>query len=75
MTSTSTLKNDIIRFVYAETSITEKEEFLSAMLIHDDLYEFYMQTSFVKEQVEQVKIEPSEKVIDRILAYSKRTAV
>lgn len=66
MTSTSTLKNDIIRFVYSETSIVEKEELLSAMLIHDDLYEFYMQTSFVKEQVEQVKIEPSEKVIDRI---------
>lgn len=75
MTSTSTLKNDIIRFVYAETSIAEKEELLTAMLIHDDLYEFYMQTSFVKEQVEQIKIEPSEKVIDRILAYSKRTAV
>lgn len=71
MTNTSTLKNDIIRFVYSETSISENEIIMQKLILNDDLYEFYMDCSSTKETIDSIKYEPSEKCISNILNYSR----
>jgi hypothetical protein len=71
MTNTSTLKNDIIRFVYSETSISENEIIMQKLILNDDLYEFYMDCASTKETIDSIKYEPSEKCISNILNYSR----
>ncbi|MEY3416481.1 MAG: hypothetical protein RL060_592 [Bacteroidota bacterium] len=71
MTSTFTQKNDIIRFVYAETTVAENEVIMQDLLIDDVLYDFYIQCAFTKENIDQLKVEPSESCIQNILQYSK----
>jgi hypothetical protein len=71
MTNTSTLKNDIIRFVYSETSISENEIIMQKLILNDDLYEFYMDCTSTKETIDSIKYEPSEKCISNILNYSR----
>ena len=71
MTSTFTQKNDIIRFVYAETTVAENEVIMQDLLIDDVLYDFYIQCAFTKEHIDQINVEPSESCIQNILQYSK----
>jgi hypothetical protein len=75
MTSTFTQKNDIIRFVYAETTVAENETLMQALLVDDELYDFYMKCAFTKESMDKMKFAPSEKCIDNILNYSKKVSL
>lgn len=73
MTNTFTLKDDIIRFVYSETSTSENEVLMELLMTNDELYDFYMQCALTKENIDAVSFEPSEKSINNILNYSKST--
>jgi hypothetical protein len=71
MTSTFTQKNDIIRFVYAETTAAENEIIMQDLLIDDVLYDFYIKCAFTKDRIDKIKVEPSDRCIQNILQYSK----
>jgi hypothetical protein len=63
--------NDVIRYVYNEVSSQESEELKSLLLWDNDLADLIQELSEVKKSVSKIKMEPSDRVINNILNYSK----
>jgi hypothetical protein len=71
MTKTFT-QNDIIRFVYEETQTTsEIESVHNAIWKDSDMQDFYYEVSEIRNSLGQLKLEPSERVTQNILNYSR----
>ncbi|MFL5731358.1 MAG: hypothetical protein ACJ75J_17855 [Cytophagaceae bacterium] len=70
MTKTFT-RNDVIRYVYNELTKTEKKEIEQAMLVDPDLAEEFYELSTAKSSLNRIVKQPSDRVIDKILHYSK----
>lgn len=70
MTKTFT-QNDLIRYIYGETSDREEKLIREALLCDDSLQELYKKLRGIIQKLDEVNEEPSEKVIDNILKYSK----
>jgi hypothetical protein len=70
MTKTFT-RNDVIRYVYNELNIEEKKDIELAMLLDQDLADEFHELSKVKRRLSRIVKEPSKRVIDNILNYSK----
>lgn len=71
MTKTFT-QNDVIRYVYGEIkSEQEQNEIENALILDNDLAEFFYEASSLKENVSGASMEPSNKAIENILNYSK----
>jgi hypothetical protein len=70
MTKTFT-RNDVIRYVYNELNTKENKEIELAMLLDQDLAEEFYELSKVKRALNKIVKEPSKRVIDTILNYSK----
>ncbi|HXA02649.1 MAG TPA: hypothetical protein VNW99_11715 [Cytophagaceae bacterium] len=70
MTKTFT-RNDVIRYVYNELNTKEKSDIELAMLLDQDLAEEFYELSKVKRTLNRIVKEPSKRVIDNILNYSK----
>ena len=64
-------QNDVIRFVYQETSEQETKEIEKALLCDAKLEEMYKDILFMKADLDKAKKTPSDKVINNILNYSK----
>ena len=64
-------QNDIIRFLYHETSEEENAEIESALLCDSELLEMYQELCLLTKQLDKIEIVPSEKVIKRVVKYSK----
>jgi CRISPR/Cas system CSM-associated protein Csm2 small subunit len=64
-------RNDIIRYVYLETS--EEENFLiqQTLLTETHLQQFYEELLETKQVLDQSQANPSERVLQNILAYSR----
>jgi len=62
-------QNDIVRYVYHETTEQENEEIAQALLCDDQLLETYHELSFVSSNLNDVTKEPSERAIENIMAY------
>ncbi len=64
-------QDDVVRYIYGETSEKENAELLSAMLFDEQLAKIYSSLSETVSSLELVAKEPSDKSIDNILSYSK----
>jgi hypothetical protein len=70
MTKTFT-KNDLIRFIYRETSEEETREINKALLCDSDLQAQYNELNAAYKQLNQVKLEPSAASVQNILNYAR----
>ena len=64
-------QNDLIRFIYHETNAEEEKEIEEALLFDNDLFDSYRRLAEVTEELNRIKKIPSEKVVNKILTYSK----
>lgn len=76
MTQISTLnQNDIIRYLYNETTPQENDRIVEALLFDSKLLEFYLESVEVKRGLDQIVLSPPKRVVDNIMAYSKKYAI
>ena len=73
MTKTFTY-DDVIRYLYSET--TEKEDYLivEALALDDDLMNFYLDSLEIKNQMNKVVCNPAEQTVLKVLKYSQQFA-
>ncbi len=70
MTKTFT-QDELIRYIYHETSDQENKEIENALICDDVILEMYKKLKNTIEQLDKIEQSPSGKVIDKILNYSK----
>ncbi len=63
--------NDVIRYIYNETSVEESKALAHALLTDEVLMEIYKELSALTENLDSAMLEPSQKSVDTILNYSK----
>ena len=64
-------QNDLIRYIYQETTLEESDEIRSALLFDEHLNEDYNHLKQTIVSLDKVEKQPSKNSIDRILSYSK----
>ncbi|GAB2635814.1 hypothetical protein GCM10027035_31700 [Emticicia sediminis] len=69
-TFTST-QNDVVRYLYNETSIQENSLVEEALLFDKDLLDFYLDCADLKTGMDKIQLSPSDSAIERILSYSR----
>jgi len=70
MTITFT-QDDVIRYIYDETSDEENVEIQKALICDAHLQEMYKELSAVKNRLDHSLKQPSDSVIKKIMNYSK----
>ncbi len=69
-TFTST-QNDVVRYLYNETS-NQENIYVEAALLHDkELLNFYLDCADLKSGMDKIQLSPSDSAMDRILSYSR----
>jgi hypothetical protein len=69
-TFTST-QNDVVRYLYNETSNRENTLIEEALLYEKDLLDFYLDCADLKSGLDKIQLSPPDRAIERILNYSK----
>lgn len=69
-TFTST-QNDVVRYLYNETSVQENSLVEEALLFDQDLLDFYLDCADLKTGMDKIQLSPSDSAIERILSYSR----
>ncbi len=69
-TFTST-QNDVVRYLYNETSNQENTLVEEALLFDKDLLNFYIDCADLKSGMDKIQLSPSDSAIERILSYSR----
>ena len=64
-------QNDLVRYIYKETSLEESSEIEIAMLFDEQLADTYAEISSVVSDLDGALKSPSDKTIDNIISYSK----
>ena len=62
---------DAIRYVYGELTKTEESEFEDAMIMNASLRHEVKELKQLQGNLDMAALEPSQKVIDNILSYTK----
>jgi hypothetical protein len=70
MTKTFT-RNDLIRYIYHETTEVEKKEIEQELLFNNKLFEKYKDLVEVSMELDTLELSPSEKAVNKILSFSK----
>ncbi len=70
MTKTFT-QDDLIRFLYHETSEEETKEINKALLCDSNLQAQFNELNVIHQQLNQAKLEPADKSIQNILNYAR----
>jgi len=67
--------NDLMRYIYQE--MTEDEQELLVQALHNDesLMQEYVEMLSTLEQLDQIKLQPSEKVVNAIKSMAKSTGL
>jgi hypothetical protein len=68
-------KNDLIRYIYKETSISETLAINEALRSRPELHVKYQELLQGYQQLPKAKFNPSASAIQNILRYSQRTAL
>ncbi|KPM47291.1 hypothetical protein [Jiulongibacter sediminis] len=72
MTQTFTTKfNEVIRYVYNETSSTENLLIEESLTQDEELLDFYLDCLNLKSEMDKIQLIPSEKSISNVLAFSR----
>ncbi len=69
-TFTST-QNDVIRYLYNETSNQENSCIEMALLYDKELLDFYLDCADLKSGLDKIELSPSDRAIEQIFNYSK----
>lgn len=67
--------NDLLRYIYREMSEGESEQFEQALHKNETLMQEYLGMLSTIEQLDQLILEPSEKVVKAILKRAKSTGL
>lgn len=67
--------NDLVRFVYHETSETENAQILDAVNSDNELYTQSEELESAKRVLPKVTFAPTRNAVDNILRYSQMTAL
>ena len=70
MTKTFT-QNDLIRFIYQETTEEETSEINRVLSFDTELQLQYRQLLLTRKEVEKAQLEPSAKAVENILRYAR----
>lgn len=70
MTKTFTY-DDVIRYVYAETTQIENDSIVEALALDDDLMNFYLDSLEIKNQMNKIVRVPSDSSVQKIIRYSR----
>ena len=70
MTKTFT-QDDVIRYLYQETSERENKEIEKELLCNAELQDIYKQLKGIVKNLDGTLMKPSEKVFENIMNYSK----
>lgn len=62
--------DDVVRYLYAETTEQENELIVEALALDDDLMNFYLESLELQNEMNRIVKVPSEKSIHKILLYS-----
>lgn len=71
MTKTFTY-DDVIRYLYAETTLNENDQIVEALALDDDLMNFYLDSLEIKEQMNKIVRTPSDRSVQKIIHYSRQ---
>lgn len=71
MTKTFTY-DDVVRYLYAETTENENEQIVEALALDDNLMNFYLDSLEIQNQMNKITRTPSEKVISEVFRYSRQ---
>ncbi len=71
MTKTFTY-DDVIRYLYAETTQNENDQIVEALALDDDLMNFYLDSLEMKEQMNKIIRTPSDRSVQKIIHYSRQ---
>lgn len=67
--------NDLVRYIYQEMSEGENELFVQALRGNDTLMQDYLEMLSTIGQLDQLILEPSDKVVKAILRRAKSTGL
>jgi hypothetical protein len=68
---TTCTKDDVIRYVYEETSETENPLIEDALMSDTDLTTFFMDVLELRSLMNKIQRQPRESSMDRIMNYSR----
>lgn len=71
MTKTFTY-DDVVRYLYAETTENENEQIVEALALDDNLMNFYLDSLEIQNQMNRITRTPSENVISEVFRYSRQ---
>lgn len=71
MTKTFTY-DDVVRYIYCETTENENDLIVEALALDDDLMTFYLDSLEIKGQINKIDCTPNEQAINKILSYSQQ---
>jgi uncharacterized coiled-coil DUF342 family protein len=64
-------QNDLIRFLYHETSEEETKEINKALLCESELQKQYKELSTMRKELDALRLEPSATSVQNILNYAR----
>ena len=64
-------QDDLVRYIYQETTAEETIEIETALIFDEGLSESYSELSKTVDLLRQVQVKPSESSIEKILSYSR----
>jgi len=70
MTKTFTY-DDVIRYLYTETTQVENDLIVEALALDDDLMNFYLESLEIKEQMNKIVRMPSDRSVQKIIHFSR----
>jgi len=65
MTKTFTY-DDVVRYLYAETTENENEQIVEALALDDNLMNFYLDSLEIQNQMNRITRTPSENVVSEV---------
>lgn len=71
MTKTFTY-DDVVRYLYAETTENENELIVEALALDDNLMNFYLDSLEIQSQMNKITRTPSERAISEVFRYSQQ---
>lgn len=71
MTKTFTY-DDVVRYLYAETTENENDQIIEALALDDDLMNFYLDSLEIQRQMNRIVRVPSDKSIEKVINFSQK---
>ncbi|SFU10827.1 hypothetical protein SAMN04489724_4048 [Algoriphagus locisalis] len=67
--------NDLVRYIYQEMTEVEQELLVQALHSDDSLMQEYVEMLSTIEQMDQIQLQPSEKVVQAIKSRAQSTGL